>query len=98
MRRRSSTNQSDRLTGWADDYTTQTERRVLGDDGAAVLAAERRREQQRRRRPFALTEDDVSQDRPATQEGRPDETYLEVMAQRQQALRGRPGLPWRADS
>lgn len=99
MRRRMTEAQHRRLTGWADDYTTKQERRVLGDDAAAILAQERQRQQQRRRRPFVLDlEEDVSPTRPATQEARSDETYLEVIAQRQHLLDGRPGLPWKADS
>lgn len=99
MKRRMTEAQHRRLTGWADDYATKHERRVLGDDAAAVLAAERRRQQQRRRRPFVLDlEEDVSPTRPAALEARSDDVHREVMAQRQQALSGRPGLPWRADS
>ena len=98
MRRRTTEAQRRRLTGWADDYTTKSERRVLGDDAAAILAQERKRQQQRRRRPFVLDlEEDVSPTRPATQEGRSDESCREIMAQREQVLSGRPGLPWRAD-
>ncbi len=97
MRRRITEDQTRRLSGYADDYVTHSERRVLGDGHAALLAEDRRRDQQLRRRPFVLTEDDVSDVRPAVDEHRTDDVALEVLAGRQHLLEGRPRLPWRAD-